>query len=579
MTGKEEPVRNDKDRVWWLWIPIALLCLAGILVLNAYILPLTIDLDSVANHIMALFLEVMLGIVALVMAPTQASQARKRARARAAAVRGDAEAIPRAAIPTDAAQAPDVAAEPLVLMWRPTRAARVIYGIAGLLLGPLSLAVVVMIVVFWLDDSPSELLLAAFGTARFAAVAVPAVMLLLFGIISISLCVLAWVWVRGRPFGIIASAAGIRMRSMSGRVRFVLWQDIRLFEVLRERNAPRNRLTYQLYASRHTIKWTHPLQGGGMFKPDGATSDEMRARAQELLDLIAARTSLVPRTFDKALQPGDRATTMLPLHRPSAPASFTGWLALIVFWSFIGGIIRYLPLTTSLAWNMLFAVVPLLAILAAAIRNLASSHPDLQAPEVVARLHSAQPPIAAPDTVFALAYARSRRKRFAGALRASPFALEGMLLLLLLASGVVPLVGVALGLPRLPGTGAIVLAVLLAVLVGVPGILAWIGSLRPVPRLVIADSSGLTTLSGKHKTTLPWARVGDIVARERRGRIVDYFVRSHGETLDEVSRVIFWSALPTAIRLIELPDQMVAVTPDELAALAAQRSGKEVRVL
>jgi hypothetical protein len=114
---------------------------------------------------------------------------------------------------------------------------------------------------------------------------------------------------RRSPFGIVADEEGIEERTRCGDRRRMRWEDARLLEV-RKPQSDGLAIEYILYRRHGAIKWAtdYPTLCGDTI-PDGMTRQEMLGRERALVALIAARTGLVPRTFERTLQATPTRTT------------------------------------------------------------------------------------------------------------------------------------------------------------------------------------------------------------------------------------------------------------------------------
>ncbi|HEV2460017.1 MAG TPA: hypothetical protein VGS80_16795 [Ktedonobacterales bacterium] len=114
----------------------------------------------------------------------------------------------------------------------------------------------------------------------------------------------AWLWLVGDPwrafddtYGIAARAraneAGIRWQSTRGSAHTMSWTELRLLELAIDRRSMQfyGAIRFTLYGARHTMKWR-----------DTIGPNNTAIQSQQLLDVIASKTELVPLTDDKTLE-------------------------------------------------------------------------------------------------------------------------------------------------------------------------------------------------------------------------------------------------------------------------------------
>ncbi len=106
----------------------------------------------------------------------------------------------------------------------------------------------------------------------------------------------------GRPYGMRASSDGFWFYPKVGRKRFFRWEEIRLFEV--DPTADKSFVTYRVYGRGAIAHWLK--QPPSSFVTLDLTRQEFEQRHQALLNLIAARTHLLPRTLHQRLKIGWR---------------------------------------------------------------------------------------------------------------------------------------------------------------------------------------------------------------------------------------------------------------------------------
>lgn len=273
------------DRYWWLQFGAALLAAITAVVLPVDYLAEQLPIDErigfspLPDILLAGFIALLL-LVSAVVVVIRSLRARARMRRRYVAITGDQAAVPYAVDIPYPATPPDVAAEPLSLRWlayaswRPGRARlELAGGMAVLIVGA-----VIVIVPFLLSFALAGLVhddLIPFTLIAFAY----------FGTAP-HMCARALRHAYGSPTHMEADTEGIRWHAVLGAPRMLRWHDIRLVEVAGARQNPE----YIVYGERGSIRW-----------PSGYTYGEQPYRTYAILDLIAAKTGLTPRTFARKL--------------------------------------------------------------------------------------------------------------------------------------------------------------------------------------------------------------------------------------------------------------------------------------
>jgi hypothetical protein len=568
---------GDAGRSWWIWSLAALLILAGAMagpiILLSQMLPLARELGQPITSDLALA-ATFGGLCALggVYLGVDSLKTRRRERLRRIALHGNLDAIPISRIVPDPDRAPNVSTEPLALAWRATKRMRYvqlpIQGIHAL----------VVVAVLWVS-------LAGFGVVRFGDGQAPALgtnrLIAIAGLLAVGGILGAMLYVLGRflpvflgtrPIGVTASAEGIEQRTLFGNRRFLAWEDMRLLEVSSSGSGSsllsvRN---FKLYGARSRIEWSERPGGSRDFEPDGISTQEMTLRLRSMLDLINARTGLVPRTFTKALQvsKGEAA-------KEAGDDSAGAWkvslnlLAFAVFTLGVGAAVVVLPLSTFRALNVALAVslaAMALVITFAVVWQIATRAMRRQETMPLVAPIAAAPSLGASGVVYAVRYSISPWARL-------QLALWGVLLL----PNLLPVLfvfdfqfAVAGAVPHLLGPWGIVLAFVLAIY-GIGGLLLLVLAVRR-PYVFRADGQGIGTGAGGHVTFLPWDGVERIVRRARGGRTIAYAVT--GDT----GRVrLVWQAQPSWSLAITQEPGTLPITPDELASLVARQSGKPIQ--
>jgi hypothetical protein len=220
---------------------------------------------------------------------------RERFRRRQRAMQGEQEAMPRARMPVDAEQAPDVSGQPLELMWRATpfsdRIMTTIITISLVIFSPFA---GIFMYAGYLDVTTNTEHYSLLERGFLLGIIVYATALLLFLIVFL---VRLLPWERGKPYGVIASNDGLWYYPRILKRRFLRWDEVSLLEV----NIPKNERYqgYKLYSRASIARWLElpPSRWASL----GVNKEEFEQRHQALLNLIAAQTGLLPRTFDKKL--------------------------------------------------------------------------------------------------------------------------------------------------------------------------------------------------------------------------------------------------------------------------------------
>jgi hypothetical protein len=233
-----------------------------------------------------------------------ASPARGRFQQRLRAIQGDQDAMPRAKIQVDASRASRLSGSTLELIWRPTALLRLLVALMDLIFLPVfgffaGVGMYVAYEIVGTNQNPGLFWLARIGLLLLDVSGVVCAPLIVMGIFFCTVPMLL-----GKPYGLIANDDGIVYRALVTRRRYVLrWEEIGLFEV--EQATRRGKFSYRLYGRRVIARWFDypPSKGGSL----GVTKEEFEQRHQALLDLIVARTGLMPRTFDEKLAKASNA--------------------------------------------------------------------------------------------------------------------------------------------------------------------------------------------------------------------------------------------------------------------------------
>ncbi len=296
---------RDSDRFWWAMLLAGLAFGIASVILPWYFWnqfsadePYTTPTD----YAMCIFLGLIcLGGAAMVFFRT--AQARGRHQKRAAALRGDLSGMPLATIQPDPAQAPDVSAQPLEVMWRMSGPSAIV---GRVFLVPYFLIAFIGVVGAFLYFGIAPIFVPSMRSRPMSPSEMAMSAVISCGVIAV-IAGLGWYAGRmvpilfGRPFGVRATAEGIECRTNSGVRSFIVWDEVRLFEVIGPQgNALRS---FALYAPSKSVIWRDYWTGvGSEYAPAGATGIENAQRLAALLNLVTARTGLEPRTLAKSLR-------------------------------------------------------------------------------------------------------------------------------------------------------------------------------------------------------------------------------------------------------------------------------------
>ena len=105
-------------------------------------------------------------------------------------------------------------------------------------------------------------------------------------------------WERGRPYGVTANNEGLWYYPKGWKRRFLRWDEVCLLEVSIPKRE-RSLRAYKIYGRRTLASWL--AVPPSKWVEVGMTKQEFWERHQALLNLIVARTGLVPRTLDEKL--------------------------------------------------------------------------------------------------------------------------------------------------------------------------------------------------------------------------------------------------------------------------------------
>lgn len=304
------------DRFWWLRLCAAAL-IAAALLLEIWFLARSrsgIRPTNAGDTFLLLAVIIGLTIIALILA-NSARGARDRKRLRLAALDSNQDAVPPSRIVPDPAYAPDVSHTPLIIARPPRRFDSPVLAWLGTWYQVIIVGMSTIIALVLLAGSPLWSLPQGAGVPVTLIQIATFILTILTGALPMSR-VTAHSWRRtyGSPRLITADAEGIRWEPTLGPLRFLRWSDARLLEVdfaayeERPYKSAEVRRRYTLYG-RGTVVW--------WFEPDGAKT-HLQGEFAQLLDVIAARTGLRPRTFTAKLS---AASDALPIHTSATAKS------------------------------------------------------------------------------------------------------------------------------------------------------------------------------------------------------------------------------------------------------------------
>jgi len=556
------------DRYWWLRMLPSMLLAAYATVFGIYALNFLsrdwdtpIQLDAGAIGLIAFFGLTVIAV--LVVQAHRALAARRRHRLRLAALRGERDAVPPSSVAPDPDKAPDLADGPLVLLWRPLRQRerrpqsqldpriRRAVNIFQVLFFGGSLAYILGQSIF--DDlQRGEPVDQAILHEAWLFGPLIAGALVLFLLVTLGWR--AFVGIRGaQPYGVVATAEGIVECTPLGRRRMGRWAEARLLEVFVGRR-------FRLLGTHSFVQWSQAVTAGIGRVPDGITGEEMTERQRALLDLVAARTGLTPRTFERPLQPGGEVAMQRRARGEGRVTVlvFAAWLVTLAAGVLIA------PLGSQPEYN--YAVAGLLAM--ATLLLPYSVEWGTGRAHQVAPSYSLAPALDAlsADT-FLLTLTAPRRLTL----------LRSAIALLLLGAGVVGYIAFQIETSAsstylLEGSvSSVVWSVLLIFGLFFTGFMAGLALLLFLFWLcyttsVRADTAGLRVNTVSGSSTIAWSDIKRVIVGVRGGRTRFYRVLgAEGKVLAD------WG--PHFSRKPAREARSVSVTSDQMAALVAQRTG------
>lgn len=283
----------------------------------------------------------------------------------------------------------------------------------------------------------------------------------------------------------------------------------------------------------------------------------MEARSQSLLDLINARTGLVPRTFDKPRR---------ELSGKMGAAEAIGCIAVLVLTTigFVASLI-FIPVTSShlLNLSLIVTVIYIFVVLVGVVIMSAIRKP--------AASDESTSPQQLPDDVsvsYTLIFGPTVMSRII-------FALSGIVLCVDLVPAVLWLIAAVPLLyddsyPHIVGAfGYVASLVLLPVGLFGLGMIVW--ALVTRITTITADATGLTERRGRKTTSIAWNDVEHINGFSPSGTITAYNVQGRYVT-------IWWSANGTRPPQARNSTGMLPISPYGLANLVAVHTGKSLSI-
>jgi hypothetical protein len=308
------------DRFWWLQRVVGILLVVGCFIAALYAAIQAYDtyntsqipggdpintalLRNLATQFLLLAGISALFVVQGILLILTSVEAQRRFRRRRRAIEGNQDAMLRARVKVDMHNAHVLSSEPLELLWRATSLnsgiMTTIFTISLMVLGSFTGLCLYLAYCLATNTPPigSTRLepMAPFERVGVVAVVVIVAAMLLFLIVFI---IRLLPWERGRPYGVVASSDGLWYCPRGGKKRLLRWEEARLLEV-----GNKSYREYKLYSRNALAQWRE-LPPSSLVTL-GLTKQEFWERHQALLNLIAARTHLLPRTFDKKLAEPD----------------------------------------------------------------------------------------------------------------------------------------------------------------------------------------------------------------------------------------------------------------------------------
>lgn len=580
------------ERHWWVSVLGSLVAVAvmivGPLVFLQQVLPAAAYLgESLTPDFLLAGALAVAAFVLCLMLTSAAVRGRRRAWLWTEALRGNLDVMPVSLLVTDAQKAPDVSREPLALSWH-TNVAQRITHVPEFLLTPAVFGL--FIALAWVGLIMHVFKDASWLQGEWQLTAGLLVATAVYGVLM-AVLVRYLPTLFGKPFGLTASDEGIHYRTVFGREGFIRWEEIKLLEVelygLRSVAIARREFSLYGESARQVIVWKdNPPTSRSEFVPNGMSQAEMTVRLQALLDLINARTGLVPRTFAKTLRPKEVQSAATrgqayALHggaNKSSPSDENAGVGVVGAGITLALAVAVILLPISTLFVLNIAVASSLAIVALilvvySLRVIFQQQRTSQSLGVahMVRVTSFSDTL---ESIYTLSFVRPSRHRLVMAILGLLMVVDAVPALLIIVPSVLnvflhPMVAKG-STARGPG-GILLFAV---AYYGIGGIMLLIAAFWPVQWTVRATPSALSLKSSmKHSRALPWESIEQITAKVHRGEVVAYTV------VGDLGRTnILWFAEPSTLRVALSIDGTSPIAPDQLAALAAQRSGKDIKV-
>jgi len=512
----------------------------------------------------------------------------ERKRLRRLALAGNLDALPLSRVTADAAKASDVSHEPLIIMWRLKKRSVLAYRalIAFTLLVLLAIAAVFVLLVFvWQPTNPAPGFDTPFPIELLQAG--PVVLLALSAVLYLPKAI-------GASTGITATEDGVRWHTPWLQQRFLRWENVHLFEVL-----PTGRFCreYILYGERGFVRWQDyipefefsslGISSKQEYQPDGISADEMGRRTRTMLNLVASRTGLTPRTLHRRLQPVDTARQQ----RSGVIVARVLFLAMGLILLGIAAAVILFPLVGSNdVFNLLSAISLallgsfcivfglILAPLFARNQERTAVSPADQGPALLDSVPTQ--PFLRPEDAYVLSFGTPPLLRLILLLVGILLTLGGLPAVPWVVAWVptifAPIVSPgSLAADPLSSIGASILAWVLLFISGGGMATVWATLLRFGKTFglheVRADASGLHLRIGV-SIDLPWDAIETLTLRQRQGQPLGYRVTGNSGKADFTwpARLGRWS---------RLPKDAIPLSPAALATLVTRQSGAALQTV
>lgn len=511
------------DRYWrrGLWIGIGMGAVAIVFIATSVIVSILAFgetfFQAVTSHDVWLMVGILLFSRWLI---GLALEGRWREQLRARDIGGMQSLMLPAALQPHPEDAPDVSHEPLQLLWltdsearTPRRTVVAALGISALVVAVGSGILVILFLAF----------------ALFWPAAISLLVLIVAGL------VVRW-WRTSRPppnteaipaHGVVATETGLTCRRPGKADVSIAWPEARLLEVWRtSMGGGSNFAGYALFSDQAMIEWRDYSQEHAPVAYDGSSYSEMRRRQRALLDLIAARTGLTPRTFVKELAASEEGAVENGVMRRSiwrglAPEGVLLLVLLAAVPLAVAVAALALPLTTSPALNAYAAATTgalglvLLGLEVKFFARIVKAHP-------LPASHDAQPLTLPAAPIISNGGALGVRAPFQWKMR-----LLAVVIGLVFVGDVYPWIRTlgdfsaaftahdAQMSPHNLLAGG--LALIILAVVGVASVAAFERRWR-----VVADDTGLHWRSGKEQRSLPWSAITRLNVSMVNGKVAEY---------------------------------------------------------